>query len=98
MIDEELIETLLLHNREIRKQSVLTEEKQYTMREAAGMLAMTEGKFYTVEYAQGRNQVMSERGDQLPEDHPDYIWIKEQAQNQILGEVNEIEVKLNGLR
>lgn len=97
MIDEELIETLFLHNREIRKESVLTEEKQYAMREAAGML-VTEGKFYTVEYAQGRNQVMSERGEQLPEEHPDYIWIKEQAQNQILGEVNEIEVRLNGLR
>ena len=97
MIDEELIETLFLHNREIRKESVLTEEKQYAMREAAGML-VTEGKFYTVEYAQGRNHLMSERGEQLPEEHPDYIWIKEQAQNQILGEVNEIEVRLNGLR
>ena len=97
MIDEELINTLLLENQEIRKQSVVTEEKQYAMREAAGMLA-TEGKFYTVEYAQGRNQVMDRRGDQLPEDHPDYIWIMDQAQRQILGEVDALEVKLNGLR
>jgi len=41
---------------------------------------------------------MDRRGDQLPEDHPDYTWIMDQAQRQILGEVDALEVKLNGLR
>lgn len=98
MIDEELIDALLLSRREIVKQSIMTEEKQYAVIAAASMLAMTKGKFYIVENVQGRNKVMDERGDELPEYHPDYMWIMEQAQRQILGEVDEVEVKLNALR